>query len=70
VWVKGSVTTATSPTNPDGTGFIYPNLLGLGGHFDSADHPRMRIVMRAEFWDDRPNRDVRIARISARTEAC
>jgi hypothetical protein len=70
VWVKGSATTATSPSNPDGTGFIYPALLGLGWHFPSADHPRTRLVMRVEFWDDRPNRDVRIARISARTEAC
>ena len=70
VWVKGSVTTATSPSDPDGTGMIYPDLLGLAWHFESADHPRARIVMRVEFWDDLPTGDVRVARISARTEAC
>jgi hypothetical protein len=70
VWVKGSVTTATSPSNPDGTGYIYPNLLGLSWHFESADHPRSRIVMRVEFWDDRPVTGRRIDVIHARTEAC
>jgi hypothetical protein len=70
VWVRGSATTATTQVYPDGTANDFTNMLGLGWHFRSADHPRTRMTMRIEFWDDRPTGDVRLANISARTAAC
>jgi hypothetical protein len=71
VWVDVSgATTTTSQTYPDGTVGVFNGLLGLGWAFESADHPRTRIVMRVEFWDDLPTGDVRVAKISARTAGC
>jgi len=70
VWVRGSATTATTQIYPDGTPHDFTNMLGLGWHFRSADHPRTRMTMRIEFWDDLPTGDVRLAKISARTAAC
>jgi len=70
VWVKGGLTTATTPIYPDGTPYVFPNLLGLAWQFESADHPLSRIVMRVEFWDVLPSGNVRLGKISARTAAC
>ena len=70
IWIKGGAATVTTPSYPDGTGNLYPDLLGQAWHFRSADHPRSRMVMRVEFWDVLPSGDVRLAKISARTEAC
>ncbi len=70
IWIKGGLTTATTPIYPDGTAYVYPDLLGLAWHFESADHPRSRIVMRVEFWDVLPSGNVRLGKISARTAAC
>lgn len=70
VWTKFDVTTTTSPVYPDGTPYVFGNLLGLGLHFESADHPRTRQVMKVEFFDDLPTGDLRLGKISARTAAC
>lgn len=70
VWRQFDVTTATGPIYPDGHPYVFQNLLGLGLHFESADHPLTRMVMKVEFFDDLPTGDVRLGKISARTAAC
>lgn len=69
-WVDFDVTTATSPTYPDGHPDTFQNLLGMALHFESADHPRTRMVMRVEFWDDQPTGDVLLGKVSTRTGRC
>ena len=70
VWVKGDITTTTSQTYPDGYQTYFQGMLGMALHFESADHPRTRMVMRVEFFDDLPTGDVRLGKITARTAAC
>lgn len=71
VWVMlGGGTTATTQIYPDGTTGVFPDLLGLSLSFDTADHPRRRMMMKVEFFDDLESGDVRLGKISARTAAC
>ena len=70
VWHRFDVTTATGPVHPDGYPYVFSNYLGMALHFESADHPRTRQVMKVEFFDDLPTGDVRLGKITARTAAC
>ena len=70
VWETFGRTTATSPIYSDGHPYVFSNMLKESISFESADHPKMRMLMRVEFWDDLPATDVRLGSISARTEAC
>ena len=38
--------------------------------FESPDHPRTRMILRAELWDDLPTGDVRLKTLTERTEGC
>lgn len=70
VWVKGGISSATSPTYPDGHQYTFQGMLGQAMRFESADHPLTRMVMRVEFFDDLPTGDVRLGKFTARTAAC
>lgn len=70
VWVNLGVGNTTPVIYPDGYPGVFDQNLGASWQFKAADHPRTRLRMRVEFFDDLPTGDVRIGKVSARTEAC
>jgi hypothetical protein len=70
VWVEGGVASATSPTYADGYAYTFQGFLQSALHFESADHPLTRMLIRVEFWDDLPAGDVLLGKVSTRSAAC
>ena len=73
VWmtVEHSVVQSTFSPDFDDGGPVYFNAVNkMKYDFMAADHPRTRILMRVEFWDERPGADVRLNAIGERTAAC
>jgi hypothetical protein len=70
VWVDGGFATATSQTHPDGYAYSFDGFLQSAWHVPSADHPRMKMLVRTEFWDDLHDGDVLLYKVSTRTAAC
>ena len=67
-WVTIGATTATTQVHPDGHPYVFEDLLIEDYSFESADHPKMRMIMRAVAWDDLETGDVRIG-VSARAQS-
>jgi hypothetical protein len=70
VWVEGGLASATSPTYADGYAYTFQGFLQSAMHFESADHPLTRMLIRVEFWDDLPTGDILLGKVSTRTAAC
>jgi hypothetical protein len=67
-WVTIGSTTATTQVHPDGHPYVFEDLLIEEYSFESADHPKMRMIMRAIAWDDLESGDVRLG-VSARAQS-
>lgn len=70
VWVNLGVGHTTPEIYPDGYPGVFEENLGASWQFKEADHPRTRLLMKVEFFDDLPTGDVRLGKVSARTAAC
>ena len=69
-WVTIGGSSTTTPVRPDGHPELIYNLLIESYSFESADHPKMRMIMRAVFWDDLESGDVQIGSTRAQSPAC
>jgi len=70
VWVTIGGSSTTTPVSPDGSPELIYNLLIESFSFRSADHPKMRMIMRAVFWDDLESGDVRLGSTRVQSPAC
>ncbi len=72
VWVTVEQSVVQSTFSPDSpSGALYFDAVNKMKHdFTAAEHPRTRILMRVEFWDERPGADIKLNAIGQRTSAC
>jgi hypothetical protein len=69
-WATIGSTRVTTPVYADGHPDVFRNLLIEGYSFESADHPRMRMIMRVEFWDGLESGDVLLGTTRVQSAAC
>jgi hypothetical protein len=68
-WVTVNKTVVKSDVFPDNEGlFSWSNRMRY--FFPSAVHPRTRIIMQVQFWDQRASGDVLLAKQGHRTAGC
>lgn len=70
VWTTIGSGSVTTPVHPDGEQGAFSSLYITGYSFESADHPKMRMIMRAVFWDDLESGDVQVGSIRVQSPAC
>ena len=69
-WVTVDRSRITSEFFADGSEGIFTAAHKAKYVFPSPDHPKTRILMKVEFWDQRSGGDVLLARHGHRTEGC